>query len=615
MQSPEDIAYGNSLIRIFSEGKVGYIDTTGKVAIKPVFANAYDFYDGPAAARISGKYGFINTKGVYVVQPKYDYAESFRNGTALIYKDSTAGFLFADGKEIFFPNYSSVKFITDSAAIVKTYYKHSGIINSKGEFIIDTVFSEIGEFENGVASVYKIIPSGNIKNGPEYEVSVINSEFNFIVTPEKYKYASVSNGRVRVTLYGDSAGTEKKGYVSKTGELKIFDFDFKNYSNDYTFTLLNDTAAVIINRNYKDDSSAIILNGNKKIYIDKQIFYIQPLTENTFLVNYTGWKKSVLMNDMGERIIDTNAYDLIKTENNDKNYIILQKNSLYALYDTKGNELIPYQEKEIYSLEEYGNWNLKRRILFFKESGNFYYKTPVVSIFIGNDLQKKDTVTNVFRFIINKNGTLSAFDSSYYYCFNKSRRLIYKSKLFPEESVINIDYIKEMNYEPSRVKGKRTIDFNKSKIKQKGITLFVNDKDAVLLSNRFKAFEMYIINTYDTVVKVGITEFINIRLQALNEKEEWKYIEGQFNFFIDFDYVPIMLSKNNAQQYIFPIFEGDFETKIRAELEIADPYNYKKTLKLHSNEIECKINRTQFWRRLDNFNYDFANPYTHLINP
>ena len=69
LQSSKDIAYGNSLIRIFSENKIGFVDGEGSIAIPTKFISALNFSEGIAPARLTGKFGFINSKGKFIVQP------------------------------------------------------------------------------------------------------------------------------------------------------------------------------------------------------------------------------------------------------------------------------------------------------------------------------------------------------------------------------------------------------------------------------------------------------------------------------------------------------------------------------------------------------------------
>lgn len=75
------------LYLIFENGKYGYMDSTGKVRIQPVFASADHFSEGLAAVRKNGRYGYIDIQGQFHIQPIFDYAEAFENGEAEVWLD------------------------------------------------------------------------------------------------------------------------------------------------------------------------------------------------------------------------------------------------------------------------------------------------------------------------------------------------------------------------------------------------------------------------------------------------------------------------------------------------------------------------------------------------
>lgn len=64
---PQDLAV------VSKNGKYGYVDTKGKIAIPLVWDDAFDFeYSGVAVAALNGKMGLINTRGEQITQLIYD---------------------------------------------------------------------------------------------------------------------------------------------------------------------------------------------------------------------------------------------------------------------------------------------------------------------------------------------------------------------------------------------------------------------------------------------------------------------------------------------------------------------------------------------------------------
>ena len=75
----------NSPRPIQQNGKWGYIDSTGKIVIKPQFVSAEEFSEGLAAIENEhGKHGFIDESGAIVIEPKFDNWTDFSEGLAAV---------------------------------------------------------------------------------------------------------------------------------------------------------------------------------------------------------------------------------------------------------------------------------------------------------------------------------------------------------------------------------------------------------------------------------------------------------------------------------------------------------------------------------------------------
>ena len=66
--------------------RAGFLDTSGRWAIKPRFENVRRFFGGLAAARLDGKWGYIDKSGEWAIPPKYDDVMEFdAEGYARVY--------------------------------------------------------------------------------------------------------------------------------------------------------------------------------------------------------------------------------------------------------------------------------------------------------------------------------------------------------------------------------------------------------------------------------------------------------------------------------------------------------------------------------------------------
>src|SRR5688572_1020582 len=106
------------LFRVVKKGKIGFINGSGKIIIKPVFAAAGEFSEGLASARVNGWYGYIDQKGDFVISPQFEFAEGFQEGIAIAHQKG------------------------------KPFY-----IDRSGRKLFENSFAEIGNFQNGIARI------------------------------------------------------------------------------------------------------------------------------------------------------------------------------------------------------------------------------------------------------------------------------------------------------------------------------------------------------------------------------------------------------------------------------------------------------------------------------
>jgi WG containing repeat len=79
-------------------GKLGFIDRTGKIVIPAKFDSAHKFSEGLAAVNIGAKWGFIDPSGKIVIPARFDYVYNFSDGLAAVEVDRKWGFIDSTGK-------------------------------------------------------------------------------------------------------------------------------------------------------------------------------------------------------------------------------------------------------------------------------------------------------------------------------------------------------------------------------------------------------------------------------------------------------------------------------------------------------------------------------------
>jgi hypothetical protein len=116
------------LFPIAKDGKHGYIDASGRIAIHPQFDDAWGFSEGLAPILVGDKWGFIDETGTIVIAPQFFEVMPFKEGVALV------GAFFKSGP-------------------VNDRIGNYGYIDKTGRFVITPQFGVAFDFSNGLARI------------------------------------------------------------------------------------------------------------------------------------------------------------------------------------------------------------------------------------------------------------------------------------------------------------------------------------------------------------------------------------------------------------------------------------------------------------------------------
>lgn len=176
----------------FIGAKYGFINTQGKWVIQPQFEAADLFSEGKARVQLHGKWGYIKKDGSWSITPQFSLCYEFRGGMAeASLKNFQWGLIDTTGKFIVSPDYFSLTQPSNNyytalttpqsrwqicsvkpAACRETPYARMnhfseglaaarneddlwGFVNTKGQWIIEPVFTNAAAFAEGLAAVEK----------------------------------------------------------------------------------------------------------------------------------------------------------------------------------------------------------------------------------------------------------------------------------------------------------------------------------------------------------------------------------------------------------------------------------------------------------------------------
>lgn len=208
----------------YQEGKDGYIDTSGRIVIRPQFDGAGNFSEKMAVITQRSKSGYIDNRGRVLIIPKFDEADPFSEGMALIKLGGKFGFINQTGKIVIEPQFVSAQSFHHGLARVMIYVNdelRTGYIDKSGRWIVPAKFTLGYDFSEGLA----VIGIGGAAHRGEGRAVLYEG-------PIKYNFID-SNGTVISKQYFDGAGLNFSegllavkvnglwGYVNSTGDMVI----------------------------------------------------------------------------------------------------------------------------------------------------------------------------------------------------------------------------------------------------------------------------------------------------------------------------------------------------------------------------------------------------------
>jgi hypothetical protein len=579
-------------LRYFENGKVGFIDTTGKVVIKARFAQTGDFSEGLAPARLKGLYGYIDTTGEYVIPPKYDYAMEFHDGLAVVYTDSIPNYINKYGDIPFANYYKNIFTFCNGRALVRLQNNDYGIINTKcelilqghyidlprsdgyylvnnnrnntdprniyltdslGNVVLDSgVFDYIGNFREGLIYVKYGFDSAY---GQIIRWAFLNKYFESVI-PGSEKYIPVSNfseGLARVQILKNNINRSEDthnrldyycGYIDTLGNLLIAD---TNYYNGGDFT----------------DGTAFVYGGNETAEINKKGEIIRRYKANQIIESNTNGYRMVLGSDDYFVVKDSN--DNLAT---DRKFRYIEKNSLIKdgliMFYDNGNNIL------------YGMCNYKGDVL----------------------LEPKIKQYDSERWF--QNGILRIITENNRGYLNKRGEIFWAERTSDKPDTLDMDFkfVENGNLKLGDYKNNTHLDFDFS---QNKISLVRKSGNSKLYKNKYATQKVYLINATKKSEEIMSEEHeIYITLQALNSNKEWVDIEDYSHSWCGNSYSQVYLPDGYYWEFDLPIYKGEQKTKFRYKLNTWFENKHNKGITIYSNEFEGSINPSQFWRKHNN---------------
>jgi len=207
---------------LLPQGKWGFIDETGKLAITALFDEVGDFIGDLAPVRIERKWGYVDTSGRMAIEPRFQSAGEFHGGLARVHLWNrvvcTRGEFTSDDA----PLYAFHLLEDDKSDLPECFPEGGkfGYIDRTGKFVIAPQFFIAQDFAEGLAAV-------RVEEGAGSRWGYIDRTGQMVIAPRFHQACPFSEGLAAVETNARVVGRQvvdiSWGFIDKLGVLKIPD--------------------------------------------------------------------------------------------------------------------------------------------------------------------------------------------------------------------------------------------------------------------------------------------------------------------------------------------------------------------------------------------------------
>lgn len=296
------------------KGLFGYINDNGKVVIKNVFEEAYEFHNGYAIVKSGGKYGLISQEGIYSIFPNYDGISNVEENRVIIEDGNLYGFCSPNGDFLVEPKYRAVEGFIDGKTWVVKQNGKLNVLDLNGHELLSQDIILLKSVGNDDFYTFKV----------NYQIGLLKYSDKKIIFDAKYDDIDILDKKEDLYIL-------KKG---NTGEIKS--------SNGILYLPMDENATL------KQLNSNVYGQINQK---EKKsvLFYIDSKEKKTYHTVVDGDTIQVVINDFGKRgLLDENQKEVLPCEYDsigsfNDNMCLIIRDGLTGYIDNTFKEVIEAQ--------------------------------------------------------------------------------------------------------------------------------------------------------------------------------------------------------------------------------------------------------------------------------
>jgi hypothetical protein len=146
--------FSEGLAWVLMNGRFGYVEASGHLAIPATFAEAMPFSEGLATVKVGDRWGYIDKTGKIVVAARFESANDFSEGLARVSTGDQYGFIDRTGRLVIPERYGVMSGdFSEGLAPACIASLQCGYIDKTGTMVLAAQYRVAGEFRKGLAKV------------------------------------------------------------------------------------------------------------------------------------------------------------------------------------------------------------------------------------------------------------------------------------------------------------------------------------------------------------------------------------------------------------------------------------------------------------------------------
>lgn len=241
-----DFSDGMAKVYDPATSQVGYIDTTGWLAVYCQYEEGDDFHNGVARIKRGGLWGYIDKTNKYTVQPEYEYLGSNITEGDVVVAGKTGYYVNpTDGKPVIEFDANNYLHLASNGKDLQLVYEHVpnaepeevdfwGYVNvQNGAEVVKLTYHSAAPFSNGLARVtlwgatsfVNLAGVRVIDLGATYDrVGNFSNELCWVIKNGKYGYINKTGALQLPMIFDVLAGTDPSNFVNGAAPARLASF-------------------------------------------------------------------------------------------------------------------------------------------------------------------------------------------------------------------------------------------------------------------------------------------------------------------------------------------------------------------------------------------------------